>query len=280
MNRKEFIQRSAPALLLIGAGQWVFGNEALINSPDRRKRIARFVVASDGHYGQPNTNYVEYFNTFINRVNEEHASDKFDFAVINGDLFHDDKKYLPEVKMKLDGLHPTYYVSQGNHDNCTKEEWEKTWNMPLNFSFTKKNCAYIVASTSNEKGTYLCPDLTWMETELEKHKKAAHIFIFIHINPGKLTRHAVDCPGFFTLLKKYPAVRCVFNGHDHDEEGIKNRDGVSFIFDAHFGGNWGTAYRGFRIVELYQDGNLLTYIMDPGKKINELSLSPLQKTNQ
>ena len=57
----------------------------------------------------------------------------------------------------------------------------------------------------------------------------------------------------------------------------KKRDGVSFIFDAHFGGNWGTAYRGFRIVELYQDGNLLTYIMDPGKKINELSLSPLQK---
>ena len=276
MKRKEFLKMTAPALLLMGSGQWLFGREAMDHSLNRRKRIARFVVASDGHYGQPNTPYQEYFQTFTDRVNEVHGKDPIDFAVINGDLFHDNKIFLPEVKAALDRLTPRYYVSQGNHDNCSGEEWEKTWNMPLNFSFSGKKVAYLVASTSNEKGTYLCPDLTWMEKELEKHKKADHIFIFIHINPGKLTRHAVDCPGFFTLLKKYPAVRCVFNGHDHDEEGIKKREEVSFVFDAHFGGNWGTSYRGFRMVELYQDGSILTYILDPVNKINEISIPYFQ----
>jgi hypothetical protein len=27
----------------------------------------------------------------------------------------------------------------------------------------------------------------------------------------------------------------VFNGHDHDEDGIKTKNNIPFIFDAHFG---------------------------------------------
>ncbi|MEY3159885.1 MAG: hypothetical protein RLZZ49_1365, partial [Bacteroidota bacterium] len=40
------------------------------------------------------------------------------------------------------------------------------------------------------------------------------------------------------------------------------------IFDSHVGGNWGTAYRGYRIVELYKNGTMLTYIMNPTERIN------------
>ena len=69
--------------------------------------------------------------------------------------------------------------------------------------------------------------------------------------------------------KKYPNVKAIFNGHDHDEEGIKTKNNIPFIFDAHFGGNWGTAYRGFRVVELLKDNSVATYIMNPLEKINE-----------
>ena len=48
---------------------------------------------------------------------------------------------------------------------------------------------------------------------------------------------------------------------------MKNQ--LPFIFDAHFGGDWGTPYRGFRVVELMKDNSLVTYIMNPSEKINE-----------
>ena len=47
------------------------------------------------------------------------------------------------------------------------------------------------------------------------------------------------------------------------------KNNVPFIFDAHFGGNWGTAYKGFRIVELKKDNSILTYILNPTDKLNE-----------
>ena len=114
--------------------------------------------------------------------------------------------------------------------------------------------------------------MKWFAEKLEVHKKQKNIFIFIHINPGKLTKNAVDSPAFFDLLAKYKNVKAIFNGHDHDEDNIKMKNDIPFIFDAHFGGNWGTAYRGFRIVELRKDNSLLTYILNPTDKLNVQTL--------
>jgi hypothetical protein len=35
------------------------------------------------------------------------------------------------------------------------------------------------------------------------------------------------------------------------------------------GGNWGTPYKGFRVVEVLKDGTLQSYMMNPTQKINE-----------
>ena len=72
-----------------------------------------------------------------------------------------------------------------------------------------------------------------------------------------------------SICIKHKNVRAVFNGHDHNEDGIKMKNQLPFIFDAHFGGDWGTPYRGFRVVELMKDNSLVTYIMNPSEKINE-----------
>ena len=277
MKRKEFLRLSVPAFLLLANGKVIRAHDYLLSEDHRRKVKLRFAVASDGHYGQPKTEYENFFSTIVSRINEEHKKDPFAFCVINGDVIHDDKVHFPAAKKALDALLPKYYVSQGNHDRVTAQEWEAVWNMPANLDFSIKKNSFLVATTSNETGTYLCPDLSWFRQKLEEHKEQENIFIFMHINPGKLTKHAVDCPELFEIFGKYRNIRAVFNGHDHDEEGIKDREQVPFIFDAHFGGSWGTDYRGFRIVELMKDNSIVTYIMNPTEKINEASLGVVVK---
>jgi len=273
MQRRDFIKIASPIFVLLANGKIVSANERWINEVAKPKVKLRFVVASDGHYGQPGTDYENYFSALVNRINEEHSKNSFAFGVINGDIIHDDKKHYPGAKAALDKLAMKYYVSQGNHDLVNAAEWESIWKMPVNLDFKIKKNSFLVGTTSNEKGTYLCPDLNWFEQKLEEHKKQDNLFIFIHINPGKLSKFAVDCPPFFELLGKHKNVRAVFNGHDHDAQGIVKKNDIPFMFDAHFGGNWGTEYRGFRVVELLKDNSIVTYIMNPTVKINEEIIS-------
>jgi len=268
MQRRNFLKQSSAAILVLSSGKIIKLPDAYENWVNK-KPVLRFVVASDGHYGQPNTEYENYFTELTDNINKLHSENPFEFCVVNGDIIHDDKKWFPDAKTALDKFKVQYYVSQGNHDHCTAEEWLELWKMPVNFDFKIKNNSVLVGTTSNNDGTYLCPDIKWFTEKLEEHKKQKNVFIFIHINPGKQTKYGVDCPEFFDLLSKYKNVKAVFNGHDHDEDNIKMKNSVPFIFDAHFGGNWGTTYRGFRIVELRKDNSLLTYILNPVAKLNQ-----------
>ena len=271
MKRRDFLRHSAPIFILLSSGSIV--QAANILSHKRNKKVKlRFAVASDGHYGEPNTDYENYFRTMVDRVNEEHAKDPFAFCMINGDIIHNDKNFYPAAKSALDNLSMRYYVSQGNHDHVTAEEWQTVWNIPVNHAFSIDKTSFLIATTSDEKGTYLCPDVPWIAAQLEKYKQQEQVFLFLHINPAKQTANGVDCPALFEVMAGYNNIKAVFNGHDHDQEGIKVREKIPFIFDAHFGGSWGTAYRGFRIVELMEDNSVVTYIMNPLDRINEASL--------
>jgi hypothetical protein len=271
MRRRDFIKQASSVLLVLSSGKIISvtdGYEELM----ARKPLLRFAVASDGHYGQKDTDSAKNFADLVETINRNHQQKVFDFCVVNGDIIHDDKKWFSEAKMALDKLAVKYYVSQGNHDHVTASEWEAIWGMPVNLDFRIKKNTILIGTTSDEKGTYLCPDLNWFSQKLEEHRGQKNIFIFIHINPAKQTKNAVDCPEFFDLLSKYKNIRGVFNGHDHDEDNIKMKNNIPFIFDAHFGGNWGTDYKGFRVVELRKDDSLLTYILNPFNKLNEQTL--------
>jgi hypothetical protein len=273
MKRKEFLRLSSSAFLLLVNGKVIRANDFFESELTKKKVKLRFVVASDGHYGEPKTEYENYFETAVSGINAQHKKSPFSFCVINGDIVHDNKAHYPAAKKALDNLHMKYYVSQGNHDHVAADEWQGIWGMPVNYDFVLDKNSFLIGTSSNEKGEYLCPDVKWFAEKLETHKSQQNVFIFVHINPGKQTDNAVDCPEFFELLGKYKNVRAVFNGHDHDQEGIKTKNNIPFIFDAHFGGSWGTAYRGFRIVELLKDNSIHTYIMNPLEKINEASFT-------
>lgn len=232
----------------------------------------RFVVGSDGHYGENGTPSEDYYNTAVHKIGAFHAINPLSFCVINGDIIHDDGTLLPKVKPLLDKLPVKYYVTKGNHDKVSDERWHEVWGMPVNFDVRVGKQAILCATTSDEQGRYLSPDIAWLEQALATHRKAKNVFLFLHIPQGKWSANAIETPEFFEVLKKFSNVRAVFHGHEHDMDGVKIVDNVPYLWDSHIGGSWGTAYRGFRVVELTDSNQLLTYIMNPTERINQAVL--------
>lgn len=270
MLRRDFIKHISSASLVMLGGNVI--NLSAAAAADLRKNSSlRFVVASDGHYGEKNTESDSFYETLVKHVSDFNASNKLDFCVINGDIIHDEKNLLASAKKHLDKLPTKYYVTKGNHDRVSDQHWNEVWGMPVNHEVRLKENTLLLATTSNEQGDYLSPDLAWMKSKLDANKKQKNIFIFIHIPQAKWTKNGIETPAFFEMLNSYKNVRGIFHGHEHDQDGVKTVNNLPFMFDSHFGGSWGTSYRGFRVVELVQEKSLLTYIMNPTEKINQAS---------
>lgn len=270
ISRRDFIRHVSSASLVLVGGSILKLTPADAASI-RKDATLRFVVASDGHYGQAGTESDSFYQTLIKNVSDFHQNNALDFCVINGDIIHDARDFLVPAKKHLDNLPVKYFVTKGNHDMVSDQYWNDVWGMAANHDVKLKENTLLLATTSNEKGEYLSPDLNWMKAKLEAHKKQKNVFIFIHIPQAKWTKNGIDTPSFFELIKNYKNVRGIFHGHEHDQDGVKMANNLPFMFDSHFGGNWGTTYRGFRVVELVKDNSFLTYIMNPTEKINPAS---------
>jgi predicted phosphodiesterase len=176
-SRRSFLKNVsfATAFFAVGGYQKISANTVFEN---RSKVVLRFVVASDAHYGQPGTAYDEMIEKITSQINSFHQETPLDFCVINGDIIHDKKDFLPLAKQKIDGLDPVYYVTRGNHDMVSADYWNEVWGMPLNHTVIAKDHAIILADTSNEAGKYLSPNLDWLAAQLEANKKRKHVLLF------------------------------------------------------------------------------------------------------
>ena len=272
ISRRHFVKNiSFASAFFMGGGFQSLSSQDVDALKDQVKM--RFAVASDAHYGQPDTPYEAMMDTIIEKINLFHGSNPLDFCVMNGDIVHDEKSFLAQAKQKIDGLKVPYFVTRGNHDKCSSDYWEQVWNMPLNHQKVVKNSLVLLGDTSNEQGTYVSPDLAWLEAQLEANKKRKNIFLFLHIPQAKWTKNGIETPAFFELIKNYPNIRAVFHGHEHDQDGVQMIGKLPFLFDSHIGGSWGTPHKGFRVVELLNSGTVITYLMDPTVKKNELTYS-------
>lgn len=268
MKRREFLRRITVGGFLIANGQIL---SSFFNLTDNNVEF-RFTIASDGHYGQPETLYENYFSTIVQKVNRYNDLVPSEFVVYNGDIIHDDPTFIKPAFKALSKSELLFYVTKGNHDMVTPEVWEETWGYPQNHSVEFGDRVILLGTTSNVDGDYLCPNNQWFEQQLDNYKDASEIYIFLHITPNDWTDNGIACPDFHELLSQYENIKAVFNGHDHHEDGIKMQGGIPFMFDGHFGGSWGTEYRGFRVVEKLNDGTLRTYLMDPNEKIKQVEL--------
>jgi hypothetical protein len=266
LTRRDFLEMALKGIVIIGAGNTLQSfSSAGFTLPDRNKVLLRFALASDGHYGQPQTKYDETHNKMVGWLNEERRRRGLDFSVINGDVFHDNPKFLPEVKKAWDQLKMKYYVTHGNHDMIPESEWEQTWGMSWHHAFEQGDAAFLVLNTADITGKYICPDLDWTNKQLQRYSEKKHLFVFMHITPVKWTEHGIDCPELVEMFTKQQNLRGVFHGHDHIEDGMKEKNGKHYFFDAHIGGSWGTSYTGYRIVELLESGEVLSYQVNPAQ---------------
>ena len=266
LSRRRFIQQISLATLAVMGGplQRLTGQEVA----DLQDQVLwRFAVASDIHYGQPNTSYREMTQTILKQLNRFHNEFPLSFCVFNGDLIHDDSSFLSQLKNEFMQLGMDWYVTRGNHDLVDGKMWIDTFGYPLNHTVQQQQATLILADTSNQKGEYLSPNLEWLKQQLDRSSKSKHVFLFLHIPQAPWTKNSVDTPAFFDLVRKYPNIRAVFHGHEHDQDGIRTEAAIPYIFDAHVGGNWGTPYRGFRVVEILKNNNLVSYMMNPTEKI-------------
>lgn len=259
LRRREFLQLSV--------GLLAFGCQ---KPAAKSAKNLRFAVASDGHYGQPNTDFKLYHENIIKNLQKEHAERRLDFVVFNGDLFHDNVAFLPDVKKVFDSLGLPYYVTRGNHDHVTPEQWRATWGYDLNHAVEIGKNAIILADTSNIKGEYLCPDIPWIDKQLAGFAKKENVFLFMHIPAKMWSEHGTECPELEKMLGKYSNLKAMFHGHDHAIDMGKTTSKPAF-FDGHYGGNWGVSYRGYRIVETQADNKCYTYQFNPEAqiKVNE-----------
>jgi predicted MPP superfamily phosphohydrolase len=227
-----------------------------MNFPENSK--LKFIIASDGHFGQSNTDFEGSHKMLIEAIHQE---GHVDLVVFNGDLIHDDPKWMPEVKKVYDTLRFPYYPVKGNHDRISESDWEKIWGIPADYAFiVQEKYGFILANSSNKAGDYLCVDLDFLQRNLEAFKALPMVFICIHISQNDWTRHGVACQEILNLIASYSNVRAVFHGHDHDVDGIMLNQKKPYLWSGHFGGSWGSPFPGYRVCEVGEDGKVVTYL--------------------
>lgn len=99
MNRRDFIEKAVKSIVFLGGGTLLQGI-----SKKRYASVAagnirlRFAIASDGHYGQPGTEYDRFHDEMMNWLTKEHEHHPLACCVFNGDLIHDDTNLFAAVK--------------------------------------------------------------------------------------------------------------------------------------------------------------------------------------
>jgi Icc protein len=270
INRRKFISVTARSIVLLSAGKLLTA-AAL---PQKEDIALRFAIASDGHYGEDKTDYVNNFNNIVGSINLDKTKRGVDFAFINGDIIHNNPAFLAPAKAALDKLSMQYYVSRGNHDMIPEPVWQETWGKGSNYTFEVGDSGFIVLSTTDETGKYICPDLEWTHKHLTMYSDKKQLFVFMHITPVKWTDNANACPQIVEMFNRQKNLKAIFNGHDHDQDYIKESEGKPYFFDSHLGGSWGTDYKGYRIVEVLKNGSVVTYQVNPaaGTPVNSKKL--------
>lgn len=237
------------------------------------KELFRFATASDGHWGEANTPSQRYLKDLVSTVNKVHQAAPIEILVLNGDLGMGGRKRLQAARDGLDRIDPTYLAVPGNHDEVSSADWKKIWGTPVNLVRRFGDRSLILANTSNKAGDYRCANSAWLAEALTSEAEQRDVFVFMHITPKEWTKYGVDCPQVRAMLAEAPNVRAVFNGHDHDQAGIKKAAGVPYIFDSHYGGSWGTKYRAFRMVEVSRSSFKTWLVTTSGKKRDQEVIS-------
>ena len=178
----------------------------------------KFAVLGDSQFNNP-----EVFE----EITPEVELLKPDFVIHIGDQIHGytyDPEELNEewarFKRQISPITAPYYPVPGNHDVGTtpmEAVYAKVWGADkFYYSFDHKGSHFVILDSDYRLhyGRITDNQLKWLASDLEAHKNADNIFIFVH-RPLWRDRHS-NWNTVRKMLRKYPNIRAVFSGHTHE----------------------------------------------------------------
>ena len=200
-------------------------------------------------------------------MQKEHKDNHLDFVIVNGDLVHNRPDLLPKVKTTyLEKFGVPFYTIPGNHDFADAALWKSVFGYEDTYTVDKGDIGLVFANTADTKGKYVCPNINFLKEAFEKFKAKPIVFAILHIPPHAWSEEEktlfVDCPEVMALMHSYPNIKAAFHGHDHMLDTVRHTgpgNKLAHFWDSHFGGDWGTEYKGYRVVEVDANNKISTY---------------------
>ncbi|MBR5660526.1 MAG: metallophosphoesterase [Bacteroidales bacterium] len=244
----------------------------VVTSCSKKFEVFSFVHCTDTQIGfmdhsEGFTHSDSLFNAAIVAVNALAP----EVVVITGDLVDniDDPIQNSIFEKRVAEFDPPVYLLPGNHD------YKKQWTEQIRddyvalrgydrFSFKKKGCAFIGIDTNciKEKAEEAeAEQLSWLEGELRKARKANYTFLFLHCPIFKKDiAEADDYENFpiekrekyISLLKEY-GVDAVLAGHTHKDIDIEYQ-GIRLVAANPVCEALGHGRPGFNVVKVGKEG--------------------------
>jgi len=232
----------------------------------------RFIVLSDVHTpphtpaGQTPPEQLANFSNLVEEINLL----KPDFVIGTGDLIHGyakpetlNEEWDTYLGIVANSKQPFLSV-EGNHDIFDKPA-EQVWQErmgPLYYSFDYAGSHFICLDSVESQNwpddgpqTIGAGQLAWLKADLEAHKKAKNIFVFMHKPYFVEDRAAAsNWPEVHKLLRQYPT-RVVFAGHYHQYRKYDTVDGIEQVINSTSGSDTGNTpqigdFRDYLLVEV------------------------------
>lgn len=237
------------------------------------KRLFRFVVASDTHFGyqnpgaSPQREYLQRVSLLIDHLKAERVKG-LDFFIINGDCI--DLKNFDEfatrrsaletlINNHLDEVGVPYYLVPGNHDRIENHDWFEVLGYNRSHTFELNGFGFVLLDSSDVAGSrQTCVDGDYLHSALNEHRDKKGVFFLSHIPRFKgnfLENPDTDspqCDDKMEMLRNADNLILCDHGHFHAEDGIQIEDGIPIVFGGHIG-TYGLNYFGYRIYEVYED---------------------------
>ena len=231
----------------------------------------------------------DLFATIIDTIKQNELA--YDFVVLSGDLA--DKGCPESYKLLCHGLSvltiPCYWVA-GNHDDLEVIQGVSAdWQLLNDKSFTQKGVHFTLLNSvvkdedgkNKARGKLEKPELTFLDTDLLQYSNLPCIIVLHHppvfSGTWKDDKMLKNYDEFFDIIDKYPNVRLVLYGHQHQVFQSERNNVIyysppaaSFQFDKEVKWAFENSFSGYGIIEIDNSGKISC--MD--KRVN-FSISPI-----
>ncbi len=232
--------------------------------------VVRIAITGDGHYGANGTSGVHYeerHRRMINWLNAEASGKGLDFVVFNGDLVHNDVRFIPPVKDWYDKLDVPYYVNHGNHDMGDWDKWEEFWGTGYNHDFEYEGYGFVFLGTGYENRRKHYSETMWdydflVDASQYYIKQGKPVFVITHISfdhheyGGNYDGvYGPEAQKYHDYIRSEPMIKLAIFSHAHSRRNVRSYDDQFYAYSGHFAQrpSLDDAPMGYTILEIKKD---------------------------